>query len=155
MLDEEFLCSVTSFELVNSIRNGCISPDTAKSIPVLVGGSVSFSVTDDGISLRQSKIPASVWFNDIREILQFSGEVTLICFEENSETKKKMKKSRSSGDRTAMVPFLSPYWTTHICRSEDDVRKFLKMHNNRAYQYLFKDDDGCCMCLRYFKDLKS
>jgi hypothetical protein len=152
MIDEEFLSAVTAFELLNSIRNGLIPPSEAKLLPVLVGGSVSFSVTNDGICLKQSRVPLDSWLKDVREILNLCGEITLMCFERNMEVKKSMKKSRSAGDKAVMVPFLTPCWKMRICRSEKEVHQFLKMYNSKAYKVLFREEEEMtpCCCLKIF-----
>ena len=144
MIDEEFLNAVTSFELLNSIRNGSISTSEAKMLPILVGGSVSFSVTSDGVCIKQSRIPLVHWLKDIREILNLCGEITLMCFERSTEVKKSMKKSKSAGDKSVMLPFLSPIWRKQICRSEKEIYKFLKMYNSKAYKTLFREEECCC-----------
>jgi hypothetical protein len=149
MIDEEFLSAVTAFELLNSIRNGLIPPSEAKLLPVLVGGSVSFSVTSDGICLKQSRVPLDSWLKDVKEILNLCGEITLMCFEKNMEVKKSMKKSRSAGDKAVMVPFLTPCWKRQICSSEKEVHKFLKVYNSKAYKSLFNEEEKvssiwCC-----------
>jgi hypothetical protein len=147
ILDEEFLSAVTSSELLNFIRSGKVSIAEAKLIPVLVGGSVSFSVTNENdIFLKQSRVPVYSWLRDVREILAFCGEITLVeCLDKSG---RKSSEDKALDDESAStIRFLNPFWRRKLCRSEKDVLSFLKIYNRKAYNSLLKEEKWFCSCI--------